>query len=294
MSSWALVEGKDVKFRTAGSVLAEGLSEAILVGQTQGAVHLEVALAELAPGGRVAGHLHPFEESFYILSGQVLVDLGGTPYRLVENDFGFVPIAVPHAWSNPGTAPARWFRTRSPQPKAIGDGTGTYPSSGARIPRDGPSVVQGEPTQRFVGHFSEEHLPEPGPLAMRGYRGPNVRNISLWMLVDDLLGAVHHTMFVVEFQPDPHAPRVGGDHFHPFEEAYYFVRGSATGYFEGETREVETGDLVFAGSNAFHGYANRNTGPVRWIEVQAPAPPPSGAFFFRKDWERVGHQVRAS
>jgi quercetin dioxygenase-like cupin family protein len=287
VSSWALVRAGEATFRPAGEALAEGLTEAILVGEAQGAIHLEVALTELAPGGRVAGHLHPFEESFYILSGQVLVDLAGTRYRLVEDDFGFVPVAVPHAWSNPGTAAVRWLRTRSPQPRAIGERTGTYPSQEAGVPTDGRPITEAGPTQRWVGHFSEDHLPPPGPLAMRGYRGPHIHNISLWMLVDDLLGAIHHTMFVVEFQPNPEAPRVGGDHFHPFEEAYYFVRGSATGYFEGETREVDTGDLVFAGTNAFHGYANRGTRPVRWIEVQAPTPPPSGAFFFRKDWERV-------
>ena len=78
-----------------------------------------------------------------------------------------------------------------------------------------------------------------------------------------------------------------GDHFHPFEEAYYFVQGSAIAHLEGGDFEVNEGDLVFAGTNALHGYTMTGDGPTRWIEVQAPAPTPAGAFIFPADWEQL-------
>ncbi|GIW20651.1 MAG: hypothetical protein KatS3mg065_0947 [Chloroflexota bacterium] len=36
--------------------------------------------------------------------------------------------------------------------------------------------------------------------------------------------------------------------------------------------------------NALHGFSNTTDTPVRWLEVQAPIPPSSGAFFFVGDW----------
>ena len=49
--------------------------------------------------------------------------------------------------------------------------------------------------------------------------------------------------------------------------------------------EVGPGDLVFAGVNALHGYSNPGSEPVGWIEMQAPNPPISNAFFFKADWD---------
>jgi mannose-6-phosphate isomerase-like protein (cupin superfamily) len=106
------------------------------------------------------------------------------------------------------------------------------------------------------------------------------------MLVDDFIGAIHHTMFIVQFQPGS-TTHPGGDHFHPFEEAYYFLQGSAIAYLDGEELPVERGDLVFAGTNALHGYRMTSDEPVRWIEVQAPAPTASGAFIFPSEWEQT-------
>jgi mannose-6-phosphate isomerase-like protein (cupin superfamily) len=107
------------------------------------------------------------------------------------------------------------------------------------------------------------------------------------MLVDDLIGALHHTMFIVQFIPGA-STHPGGDHFHPFEEAYYFLTGSAIAHLDTGDFEVNAGDLVFAGTNAKHGYTMTSDTPVRWIEVQAPGPTPAGAFIFPADWEPSG------
>ena len=50
--------------------VASGLEVAVMAGADGGSVQLEVALSRLMPGGTVAGHLHFYEESFYILSGE--------------------------------------------------------------------------------------------------------------------------------------------------------------------------------------------------------------------------------
>ena len=175
---------------------------------------------------------------------------------------------------------------RSPQPRAMNGSMGTYRSHRVAAPSDGALVGDAHPAIPYVGHFADDHLPAPGPISMRGYRGRNIDTVAIWMLIDDLIGALHHTMFMVQFTPFS-STRPQGDHFHPFEEAYYFVQGSAIAHLEGGDLEVNTGDLVFAGTNAIHGYTMTSEVPTRWIEVQAPRPPASGAFIFPTQWKSL-------
>jgi len=279
-----VVPSRDLAFRVADGPFADGLSTAVLTGAEEGSIHLEVALSRLEPGGVVRGHRHFYEESFYILEGEVLVSIDGQAFVMRDDDFGLVPSAIPHAWANRGDAPVTWFRMRSPQPRSVAGTGGTFPAHEVAVPTHGASVGDPHPTQRYVGHFEDHHLPAPGPISMKGYRGPNVTSVSIWMMIDEYVGAMHHTMFMVQFVPGA-TTHPGGDHFHPFEEAYYFLQGSAIAHLDGQNLPVEAGDLVFAGTNALHGYTMTSDVPVRWIEVQAPAPTASGAFVFPADWQ---------
>jgi quercetin dioxygenase-like cupin family protein len=266
--------------------------EVVLLSAAQGSVHMEVALSELAPGDTIAGHLHPFEESFYVLSGRALIAIDGQRHALVTGDFGFAPVATPHAWSNPYDEPVRWLRVRAPQPRRIGDVTGTYRNRDLPVPVDGRPVDEQDPRSRFVGHFAPIDLGAPGPLSMPGYHGHNIRDIAIRMMVDDILGAVHHTLFMVQFAPSDHGEEMlsAKEHFHPFEEIYYLVAGSARGTLDGQTVDVTAGDLIWMGTNSSHGFVNLGDEPVRWLEVQAPAPPRSHALIFEDDWKSLGQE----
>lgn len=262
--------------------------QAVLLSQADGSVHMEVALSELPPGATVAGHLHPFEESFYVLTGRALLGIDGQRFELVTDDFGFVPVATPHAWANPFDEPVRWLRVRAPQPRTIGRTTATYAHGQQDVPRGGRRVDEQDPRSRFVGHFSDDDLGAPGPLSMPGYHGHNIRDISVRMMVDDILGAEHHTLFVVQFAPAVRSEVLSAkEHFHPFEEIYYLLRGSARGTLDGATVDVAAGDLIWMGTNSSHGFVNLGDEPVRWLEVQAPAPPRSNAMFFEDDWKAL-------
>ena len=57
------------------------------------------------------------------------------------------------------------------------------------------------------------------------------------------------------------APRAGhgqaaGEHYHPFEEIYYFLSGGLRGMLDGDEVEVAAGDLLWAGVDATHGFVN--------------------------------------
>jgi mannose-6-phosphate isomerase-like protein (cupin superfamily) len=270
---------------------SEGLSIATLISGDDGSAHVEIGLCELAPGGHVAGHLHPFEESFYILSGAALLAIDGARHALVTDDFGFVPVATPHAWSNPYDEPVRWYRIRSPQPRPIGRSNGTFPLSGYELPTDGRPVSELHPMSRFVGHFSDSDLNVPGPLTMPGAHGHNITDISVRMMVDDVLGAIHHQFFMVQFAPREDDRLSGASHFHDFEEAYFVVQGAGVVVLEGERFDIETGDLVWEGSGTMHGWTARGSEPLRFIELMAPRPPFSNMLFSEQTWTQLADET---
>jgi quercetin dioxygenase-like cupin family protein len=268
-----------------------GMRVAELLGPGQRAQHLTVALVTLAPGAEVRGHLHPFEESFFVLEGNPAVTIADKQYALVPQDFGFVPVAGGHAWSNPGAQAARVLRVYSPQPRPIaGRGVwGVFDAPATPVPASGVPVRELDPTHHHVGHFDESDMAPQGSISMPGYHGANVQDVQIRMMVDELIGAVQHTTFIVQFTPTGKPGGAAREHFHPFEEIYYLTAGAAMTSFDGEHTEVRAGDLVFAPVGASHGFSPVGSEPVRWLEVQAPVPPASNGFTFHNDWSQASN-----
>lgn len=261
-----------------------GATRHVLLDQRHGSVHMEVALLDLDPGAHVPMHLHPFEESFYVLEGKAVLALEGQALELHRDDYGFAPVRAAHGWRNPFSTPYRCLQVRVPQPRS--GVPHLYPIDG-EVPTAGGRITETDPRLRHVGHFDEADLGTAGPLSMPGYHGHNIRDISVRMMVDEVLGAAHHTLFVVQFQPNPTATHSASPHYHPFEESYFLLAGQADGVLDGDGVRVGAGDLVWTSTNGTHGFVNRGDMPVRWLEVQAPAPPPSDAFFFPHDWSQL-------
>lgn len=274
MVDWAVVRGSEAG---DGPVVT-------LAGADHGAVHLDVALVTLRPGETSDAEVNPFEVSFYVLAGEVVLQMGGQLHLLRSDDFGYIPVALAHRWENRSESPARYLRVRSPQPRDFGVEARKAELAALDASVSPSRVDPSDPASRLVGHFDMAALPDPGPLQMKGFRSGTARNVGLWMLVDEVVGAVHHTLFMVQFAPTGQTVTLGGQHYHPFEEIYYIVEGEAVAHLEDESIPVKTGDLVFAGVNSLHGFSNHTDSRVRWIEAQAPAPPPSDAFFFPSQW----------
>src|SRR5262245_54982587 len=90
------------------------LARKVLVGRDQGAVHTELAVGELGPGGCLGRHVHSFEEALYVLEGELLMDLDGHVYRLVTGDYTVMPIGVRHGLANASDAEVRWLSVNTP------------------------------------------------------------------------------------------------------------------------------------------------------------------------------------
>ena len=54
---------------------------------------------------------------------------------------------------------------------------------------------------------------------------------------------------------------------------------------------LEPGDVAWAGAGCVHGFRNVGDGPVRWLETQAPQPPPRHSYRFVRDWDYLREQL---
>jgi len=86
------------------------------IGAAVGAVHTGFGICELEPGGSLPGHVHSFEQSFFILNGEVVLTTPEGSFLLGPDDYGLVPVGVPHAWRNDGGVTVRWADMLAPQP----------------------------------------------------------------------------------------------------------------------------------------------------------------------------------
>jgi len=278
------------------SAISSGLARLRIVGPDQGAVHTELAVVGVLTGGWLAPHVHSFEEALYVLSGELLVDLGGRVHRLVDGDFTLIPTGIRHALGNTAAAPVRLLSLNSPQrldPSAGRRDTFFEPAQDlARMDADAVRPRFGDPTLRLVGHYDGtppqlEALRVKDPARGRASAGMDTAilaysGISVKMMVDRAFGADHVTMFTVDYE-------LGGAaqaHDHPFEEAYVFLSGEIEGEIDGEHYTFRPGDVAFAGVGSVHGFYNTGTERVRWIETQAPQPPARHSYRWVDQWRR--------
>ena len=280
-----------------------GLSRSVLVGPAQGAVHTELAIGSLAPGGWLARHVHSFEEAFYVLAGEVAMEIDGTAHRLAKGDYCLFPVGIRHAFANAADKPLRFLSVNSPQ---------RFPADASRRdtffdppPLDVAELVGravrppfGDPTLRLVGHY-EGTPPQSEALqlddAARGRRPAGMdtaltvySGISVRMLVDRGFGADLLTVFTVDYEPNGSAQQ----HDHPFEEAYFFLDGEVEAELDGTHYTIRAGDIVFAGVGSEHGFYNTGTGRVRWIETQAPQPPGRHMYRWTAHWTGYEERLR--
>ena len=277
---------------------SSGLARTLLIGRPQGAVHTELVVGALHPGGWLNRHMHSFEEALYLLSGELMVEIDGHAHRLVAGDYTLHPIGTFHALANDSSEQARFLAVSTPQRLAPDAGrrdtfyvreSFEFESFAERAAR--PAF--GSPSLRYVGHY-DGTPPQAEALALsepaRGRRpiGADVAllaysGISVKMLVDRVFGADQLTMFTVDYEVRGAAQA----HDHPFEETYFFLAGEVEAELDGVPHTLRPGDVVFAGVGSTHGFWNEGPDRVRWIETQAPQPPARNSYRWSPIWKKL-------
>lgn len=95
-----------------------GVSVRMLLDVAQGAVHFNLFVVDFRPGAVCDHHDHPFEEAYFLLSGEVELTVEGERHTLREGDFAWTGVGAAHSFQAQG--PARWIEVQSPLPPVRG------------------------------------------------------------------------------------------------------------------------------------------------------------------------------
>lgn len=258
---------------------------ATYVDRAMGSVHMGVGICFLGSQGSIQPHIHSFEESFYILEGSVVAQIGEGSHALAPGHFGLVSTGVRHSWQNTSNRPVRWLEMQAPQPRSAGHSQDTFfVGNDVTVPAASPATPN---SSEPLGHFDESKLPRPGgPSQMEGFNPTT--GVAIKMFVDRSFGAIHQSLFLIQYSPsakiDPHD--------HTFEESYLIVAGRVRATADGKTYDLGPGDVIWTGVGCIHSFENVGTEPVRWIETQAPLPPAKEVFRFERDWRHLTRHDR--
>ena len=258
---------------------SRGYRQADLVTRAVGSVHTGLSVAELSPDGTVDVHVHSFEESFYLLSGEAILQLDDRAYKVAAGDFGVVKVGRPHGWRAAGAGTVRWLQMAAPQPKPAGAERDTFFPARVEPPQVIGSRQEGTAAGALLGHFDAGEIP---PVGQRQTAAAGLEGVFLKWLIDENFGAAHHRMLFIEYQPGVSI----GLHDHTFEEAYFVLSGEVDGTLDGTPYRARAGDVLWTGVGCVHAFANNGPEPVRWLETFSPQPPRENVFRFMAEWEQ--------
>jgi mannose-6-phosphate isomerase-like protein (cupin superfamily) len=274
-----------------------GFSQQILIDRSTGSPHMGVSVGLLSPNGHIEPVVHSFEVSLYVFSGQVAVTMLGSTTLLNADHCLIIPIGTTYTMRS-FDEPARWLLVNTPSELNDGRRQDTFFTKEKMEEFDAISPDMRDPRNHHAVRFdatsmdlralaagADVNAPTTSPsmaTALLAYSGIGVR-----MLIDQQVGAQMHTMFIVDYQPTA----IAHPHDHPFEETYVFVEGEVHALVDGDLLVLHPGDVLWAGVGADHGFENRGSGLVRWIEMQAPQPPSQHSYRFSREWEHLAQKL---
>jgi quercetin dioxygenase-like cupin family protein len=273
---------------------SSGYSGDEVVDEAAGGVQMGFRLARLEAGGSVDSHVHSFEESIYVTSGRLTVDTTEGTLELVTGDYGLLPVGATHAFRNTSSEPVWFSEMKAPLPRERFDFDTQFPPA---LPA-GPArtVDVRDPRNRHFGHIDAESMDPANQTQDRLQVSASMRTallvysgISVKMMVDSDLGAHLSTMFMVQYEQGGFA----GAHDHPLEELYQILDGEVEAFFDGTSYRLGPGDIAWAGVGCVHEFRNVGAGRVRWLETQAPQPPPRHSYRFARDWRYLHDHLHA-
>lgn len=273
---------------------SEGYTAEYAVSEAAGSVHTGFRVSKLEPGGWVGSHLHSFEESFFVVDGDLVIDTPEGSVAATTGDYGLLPTSTPHGLRNLSDRTVTFAEVMVPLPRER-FGFDTFRVDD--LPQGDPSPIDPrDPRTRDYGHISPENMDPEMQTQDKLALSASMRTallvysgITVKMMIDSDLGSDQHTMFMVQYVPNGFA----GPHDHPLEEAYLFLEGEAEGIFDGQKYMLRAGDLAWAGVGCVHEFRNVGDGVVRWLETAAPQPPGRQSYRFRRDWTYLENALAA-
>ncbi len=94
------------------------ISQKMMVDRNFGSAHMTMFVVEFAAGGGGSHHTHPFEESYYFVSGLADCEFEGRQYVVEPGTLCWTGVGAKHAIYTRGAEPLRFIETQTPQPPA--------------------------------------------------------------------------------------------------------------------------------------------------------------------------------
>ncbi|MGH2672052.1 MAG: cupin domain-containing protein [Actinomycetota bacterium] len=264
---------------------SKGYTGDSVVDERGGSVQMGFRVARIEAAGHVDAHVHSFEESIFVIDGSLTVDTIDGSHELSAGDYGLLPVGMTHAFRNTSGGVVDFAEMKAPLPRErFGFDTHFTPAIDIRPAQ--PIDVR-DPRTRSFGHIDAESMDPAMQTQDRLAVSASMRTallvysgITVKLMVDSDLGADLSTMFMVQYEPGGFA----GAHDHPLEETYLILDGDVEAVFDGNTYRLGPGDVAWAGVGCVHEFRNLGHGRVRWLETQAPQPPPRHSYRFARDW----------
>jgi len=297
MASHIVKKHADLKYTTPPEFeeRSVGYERDGIVDEDGGAVQMGFHVAHLGPDGHVDTHVHSFEETLYVVEGELTVDTPEGSHRLVAGDYGLIPVGMSHAFRNELPDVVSFSEMKAPLPRERFGYDTQFPSPIATT--EPVAIDVRDPRNRYFGHIEPENMDPAMQTQDRLAQSASMRTallvysgISVRMMVDSDLGADLSTMFMVQYEQGGFA----GAHDHPLEETYQILAGEVEATFDGVNYELEPGDVAWAGVGCVHEFRNIGAGIVRWLETQAPQPPPRHSYRFARDWAYLENALASS
>jgi quercetin dioxygenase-like cupin family protein len=189
-------------------------------------------------------HHHDFDEAFYVLEGELTLQVGSDLLSAGPGAVAFAPRGEVHTVANRADAQARYVLVCTPGGfERYFDGSGPYPETTVVGPPLGGSGPRGEPIA----------TPERRPRVL--------------LRAEETSGVVAMTDNVV-----PAGSKGPFLHSHDFDEAFYILEGELTFQLGDELITARRGELIHAPGDVPHAFTNRDgTVDARFALIIAPA-----------------------
>ena len=201
-----------------------------------------------APAGQPgpARHVHGSDQVYYVLDGEMKLELGGTSHVAGPDSLVFISAGTPHHNWNAGDEPELHLDILVPPPA-----------------RGNPLGRPAEDTDQAPGTAYVRHL------ADHPYTHTHVPGFDMARMASPETGSANIIVNSASLSPD--SPGTSW-HIHPFDQLYYVLEGVLTIDVANEHHEVEPGHLVVLPAGVPH--RNRNDGSVteRHVAILVPAP----------------------
>lgn len=199
-------------------------------------------------GGGPGLHYHVSDQSYYLVSGEMNVQIGDTEHHVTPGSFVHIPAGVAHRNWNDSGAEEFHFELIVPTPQ---------PGAPLLHFVDDPADAPGSEHEGFVLTTREEEFEVPEGLP----------GMALRRLLENERSVVN----AFRMQAGGEGP---GTHIHEFDQYYFVLEGTLQIEVALERHEAPAGSAVLLPAGVPHRQWNDGPGVERHLALLAPAPRP--------------------